>query len=115
MAGRDSGMAEVRRWAMERWALAGLAGLTVLRLVMAAVLPLAPDEAYYWIWSRALAPGYLDHPPMVALWIRAGTELAGDVPLGVRLLGPLSGMLGSLLLFDAGRALFGARTAAVAV
>ncbi len=60
--------------------------------------PLAPDEAYYWVWSRALAAGYLDHPPMVALWIRAGTALAGDTPLGIRLLGPLSAPLGSLLL-----------------
>jgi 4-amino-4-deoxy-L-arabinose transferase-like glycosyltransferase len=77
-----------------------LAALTVLRLVMAGIVPLAPDEAYYWIFSRALAPGYLDHPPMVALWIRAGTAIAGQGALGVRLLGPLAGALGSLLLFD---------------
>ncbi len=81
--------------------LTGLAALTLLRLVVAAWAPLAPDEAYYWVWSRALAPGYLDHPPMVALWIRAGTWLAGDTALGVRLLGPLSVALGSLLLADA--------------
>src|SRR5262249_36556797 len=64
------------------------------------------DETYYWIWSRALAPGYLDHPPMVALWIRAGTELAGSRPLGVRLLGPVSALIGSLLLYDSARRLF---------
>ena len=81
--------------------LAALAALTLLRLLVAAWAPLAPDEAYYWVWSRALAPGYLDHPPMVALWIRAGTFIAGDTPLGVRLLGPLSVALGSLLLADA--------------
>lgn len=61
-------------------------------------MPLLPDEAYYWVWSRALAPGYLDHPPMVALWIAAGTALAGEGALGVRLLGPLAAALGSLLL-----------------
>src|SRR5664279_3412169 len=65
-----------------------VAVLTAVRLTLSAWMPLAPDEAYYWIWSRALAPGYLDHPPMVALWIRAGTAVAGDGPLGVRLLGP---------------------------
>ena len=32
---------------------------------------------------------------MVALWIRIGTPLAGDTPLGVRLLGPLAAALGS--------------------
>lgn len=81
--------------------LAAVAAVTLLRLAVSALAPLSPDEAYYWVWSRALAPGYLDHPPMVALWIRAGTFLAGDTPFGVRLLGPLSVALGSLLLADA--------------
>ena len=75
-----------------------LAGLTLLRLLVCTLAPLSPDECYYWVWSKALAPGYLDHPPMVALWIHAGTWLAGDGPLGVRLLSPLSAALGTLLL-----------------
>src|SRR6185312_14849666 len=87
--------------------LAWLAALTVIRLVVAGVTQLVPDEAYYWVFSRALAPGYLDHPPMVALWIRAGTLIAGDGALGVRLLGPLSVALGSMLLADAGERLLG--------
>jgi 4-amino-4-deoxy-L-arabinose transferase-like glycosyltransferase len=82
-------------------ALAALAALTLLRLAVAASVPLTPDEAYYWVWSRALAPGYPDHPPMVALWIRFGTMVAGEGPLGVRLLGPLSVAVASLLLADA--------------
>jgi len=80
---------------------AALVLLTIVRLALAASLPLAPDEAYYWVWSRALAAGYFDHPPMVALWIRAGTWVVGDTVLGVRLLGPLSAALGSLALWDA--------------
>ena len=79
------------------WLLALLA-LTALRLAAAAALPLSGDEAYYWVWSHALAPGYLDHPPMVALWIAAGTGLVGQGALGVRLLGPLSAAGGTLLL-----------------
>ena len=86
------------------WA-AALAALTLLRLLLAATTPLAPDEAYYWVWSHALAPGYPDHPPMVALWIRFGTLLAGDGALGVRLLGPLSVAAASWLLVDAGNRL----------
>jgi 4-amino-4-deoxy-L-arabinose transferase-like glycosyltransferase len=82
-------------------ALVGLLALTMLRLAVAAWLPLSPDETYYWVWSRALAAGYLDHPPMVALWVRAGTAIAGDDALGVRLLAPLAVGLGSLLLADA--------------
>ncbi len=87
--------------------------LTAVRLVVAAGTPLAPDEAYYWVWSRALAPGYFDHPPMVALWIRLGTAIAGPDALGIRLLGPLSALLGSLLLADAGQRLFPGRTAGI--
>ncbi len=93
------------------WAGVALAALTALRLWMAAILPLAPDEAYYWIWSHALAPGYLDHPPMVALWIWAGTALAGETPLGVRLLGPIAAALGTLLLADAAERLLPGRRA----
>ncbi len=84
------------------WAAGGaLLALTLLRLAVAAHVPLSPDETYYWVWSRALAPGYLDHPPMVALWVRAGTWLCGDTALGIRLLAPLAVGLGSVLLADA--------------
>jgi hypothetical protein len=94
-----------------RTAVAVVATLTVGRLVLAAMLPLAPDEAYYWIWSRALAPGYFDHPPMVALWVRAGTWIAGETPLGIRLLSPLSTAFGSALLWNTAEGLLPGRNA----
>src|SRR6201989_379576 len=62
-----------------------IAALVVLRLVAAALTPITFDEAYYWMWSKNLAGGYYDHPPMVALVMRAGTMIAGDTELGVRL------------------------------
>nr|WP_294502075.1 glycosyltransferase family 39 protein [uncultured Rhodopila sp.] len=100
---------------MNGFVLAGtIAALTVIRLGLAAWMPLAPDEAYYWVWSHALAPGYLDHPPMVALWIRAGTALAGQTALGVRLLGPLAAAIASALLFDTARLLLPGSRAGVA-
>ena len=79
--------------------------------MVAAAVPLVPDEAYYWVWSRALAPGYPDHPPMVAIWIRIGTALVGDSALGVRLLGPLAVAIASLLLVDAADRLLPGRRA----
>ena len=94
---------------------AALAAVTLIRLAVAATAPLAPDETYYWVWSHALAPGYLDHPPMVALWIRAGTLLVGQTPLGVRLLGPLAAALASCMLFDAARLLFDTAAGVAAV
>jgi 4-amino-4-deoxy-L-arabinose transferase-like glycosyltransferase len=76
--------------------------------------PLSPDECYYWIWAQAPANGYLDHPPMVALWIRLGTAFAGDTALGVRLLAPLAGFIGSVALARAGRDLLGTWRAGIA-
>jgi 4-amino-4-deoxy-L-arabinose transferase-like glycosyltransferase len=94
-------------------AVAGLAALTLVRLTVAATTPLSPDEIYYWVWSRALAAGYVDHPPMVALWIRAGTTLAGNAALGVRLLAPLAAAAGSWLLWNAAERLLSRQNAGV--
>ena len=52
-----------------------------VRLLFATIIPTFPDEAYYWLWSRNLAPGYFDHPPVVALLIRLGGILF--LPLGL--------------------------------
>jgi 4-amino-4-deoxy-L-arabinose transferase-like glycosyltransferase len=94
-----------------KWAASGLAALTVIRLLVASLVPLAPDETYYWVWSHALAAGYFDHPPMVALWIRAGTDLVGANAIGVRLPGPFAAAIGSLLVYDAAESLFPGRSA----
>jgi 4-amino-4-deoxy-L-arabinose transferase-like glycosyltransferase len=90
--------------------------LVVLRLVAAAVTPLSFDEAYYWMWSKHLAFGYYDHPPMVALVIRLGTMIAGDTELGVRLVSILSALPMSYAVYRAAAILFGGvRVAASAV
>jgi undecaprenyl-diphosphatase len=65
------------------WAL--LLGLSLARVLYAGCLPLSADEAYYWQWSRYLAPGYHDHPPMVAWMINLSTGLLGDTETAVRL------------------------------
>ena len=68
-----------------RLTLAAIGGGLIVRLLIAALTPLLPDEAYYWEWSRHLAAGYFDHPPAVAWLIAAGTALLGPTSLGVRL------------------------------
>ncbi len=92
--------------------LATLIALVVARVALAASVDLSEDEAYYWLWSRHLAGGYYDHPPMVAYWIRLGTELIGPSPLGVRLLGLIATTAISWLLFETSRALFQSRAIA---
>jgi len=58
-----------------------------IRLVVAAATPLSSDECLYWIWSKNLAAGYLDHPPAAPILIRLGTSLFGDTSFGVRSMG----------------------------
>lgn len=79
--------------------------LLAARCTIASRLGLAPDEAYYWQWSRDLALAYPDHPPLVAWLIRVGTAIAGDTPLGVRLLTIVAGLGGAGLAYGFGRAL----------
>jgi dolichol-phosphate mannosyltransferase len=55
-----------------------------LRFLYLGQPALLEEEAYYWNYARHLAIGYLDHPPMVAVLIRAGTLLFGDTEYGVR-------------------------------
>jgi 4-amino-4-deoxy-L-arabinose transferase-like glycosyltransferase len=92
--------------------IAGVAGLT--RVVIAASTPLFPDETYYWEWSRHLAAGYFDHPPVIAWLIRAGTLVAGATPLGVRLGPVLAGIVAGLFLMAAARRLGGDRAGLLA-
>jgi 4-amino-4-deoxy-L-arabinose transferase-like glycosyltransferase len=65
-------------------ATAWILAAAVLRTVLSGLVPLLPDETYYWEWSRQLAAGYFDHPPGIALLIASGTALLGDTHAGVR-------------------------------
>ncbi len=90
-------MTPVRRRAL-RAATILVIGVTLLRLVVAASLPLVEDEAYYWTWSTRLGAGYYDHPPAIAWIIAAGTALFGKTALGVRGCGILLAGLASIAL-----------------
>ena len=81
--------------------------LVALRLVAAAWTPLTFDEAYYWTWSKHLASGYYDHPPLVALVIRLGTMVAGDSEFGVRLVSILLALPMSYAVYRTAAILFG--------
>jgi len=70
----------------------------MLNLLQSYFTGLANDEAYYWMYSRYPAWGYFDHPPMVALLIRAGTRLFSN-ELGVRFMFCILGTLTLLLIW----------------
>ncbi len=92
-----------------------LLGILLLRLAFAAAVPLVPDEAYYWTWSRQLAGGYFDHPPVIAWLIAGGTALLGDTPLGVRLLPNVAGTLATAAIAWTADVLAGPRAARFAL
>lgn len=89
-----------------RWLYILLAGTTVFRLVFIQWVELAPDEAYYFTWSRNLQWGYYDHPPMVGFLILVFTTLAGQSEFGVRSGWVLMTALLSYLLYLLARLMF---------
>jgi 4-amino-4-deoxy-L-arabinose transferase-like glycosyltransferase len=106
-------------WAADRpiviAAAAACLGLLALQLALIGRIELTFDEAYYALWSRRLAWGYLDHPPMVAAWIRASTTLFGPSEFGVRALGTLIlGAMPALVALTAWRLFGSIRVAALA-
>lgn len=73
--------------------------VTGVNLLQIFFTELIMDEAYYWYFSRELAWGYFDHPPMVAFMIHLGTHLLpGEA--GVRLFAPFMYGISLLLLWD---------------
>jgi 4-amino-4-deoxy-L-arabinose transferase-like glycosyltransferase len=80
-----------------------IATLSIIKLILAFVLELGNDEAYYWLYSQYLQWNYFDHPPMVAVWIRLFTaNLSLEQYEGFLRLGSIVGSaLSSWFLFKA--------------
>lgn len=77
----------------------------ILKLALGAVIPLAADEAYYWVWSKHLALSYYDHPPFVGwlFWISQPFEaFAHTVRWPSILLGHLTALIWFRLLASLG-------------
>lgn len=71
----------------------------LLNIISAYYTGLANDEAYYWMFSKHLDWGYLDHPPMVAVIIWFG-QLFFDNNLGVRFFNIVLNLASLYLLWD---------------
>jgi 4-amino-4-deoxy-L-arabinose transferase-like glycosyltransferase len=90
------------RLAPRQWlaVVALIVAMTVLRVIYASVIDLRTDEAYYWTWSKENVLCFLDHPPMIAWFIRFGTAIFGDSNFGVRFAGIVAMLATQLLLAD---------------
>jgi 4-amino-4-deoxy-L-arabinose transferase-like glycosyltransferase len=81
-------------------AVALIAVMTGLRVIYAILVDLRTDEAYYWTFSKENVLCFLDHPPMIAWFIRLGTAIFGDTNFGVRFAGLVAMLVSQLLLAD---------------
>ena len=101
-----------------RWRIAAvgvLAYVSVLRLTYIGLVDLLPEEAYYWNYARHLSFGYLDHPPMIAWLVWAGTSIFGDTEFGVRIGAFIAWFAIALFGFGLTRNLFGRSAAFVSI
>jgi hypothetical protein len=87
-----------------------LLGLFCFRLIIALLLPLSPQETYYWVFSLHPALSYFDHPPLSAYTIFLFTRIFGHTALAVRLGALLYSLGSSWLIFWIGKRMFDERT-----
>ncbi len=73
--------------------------ITVIKLIYIYFIPITPQEAYYWYYSKHPALSYFDHPPMAAYSIWLGTHIFGDTVFGVKWMGVLWGFLTSIAIY----------------
>lgn len=91
------------------WAATGVFAL--VHVALAARLPIADDEAYYWLWSQRLAWGYPDHPPLIAVLVAVSARLFGTSPFGLRAVSILAAVATIPIVYLAARDLFDRETA----
>lgn len=85
-------------------------GFLFFRLLYIGLPQLAPQEAYYWNYSRHLALSYFDHPPLHAWLIYLSTRV-GTSEFTVRLFAPLLAFGAAYFCFLTGKLLYNARVA----
>ena len=78
----DARPTDESKWRTRYFVVVG--AFTVLHSVLAAVFPIAGDEAYYWDCSRNLSWSYFDQPALVIWAMVPGRMLIGETALAVR-------------------------------
>ena len=71
----------------------------LIRLIFMAFSGLFVEEAYYWNYAEHLDFGYFDHPPMVALLIKASVSLFGIHEFSVHLPALISWVVTAFYIF----------------
>lgn len=85
-----------------------------LSAIYNSYLPLYLDEAYYWLWTKHLDIGYMDHPFMVALLIKL-TTFASDTTFNIRLVTVFCFTVASIFVYLTAKRAFDEKTAYISV
>src|SRR5271168_2491494 len=92
-----------------------IAVATAFRFFFCTWLPVLPDEAYYFQWSRHLDASYFSKGPAVAYTIAAGTAIFGGNNFGVRFFAVMLSAGTAWQMFLLARRWFDETTALIAV
>jgi hypothetical protein len=76
-----------------------LTTLTVLRLIYVFLIPLLPQEAYYWYYSLKPDLSYFDHPPAAAYSIWLGTWIFGNTIFGIKFMAIVWSLLTNIVFY----------------
>lgn len=71
----------------------------IIRIVTLGLPDLLVEEVYYWQYAAHLSPGYIDHPPAVAVLIHLGTAIFGHNEFGVRIGAIVCWVVAALFIF----------------
>lgn len=86
-----------------------LVAATIFRLLIGRYFPIIGDEAFYWLWSKHLDLSYVDHPPMIAYYLKGLTLIFGNTEFAIRFGAVILVTLITLLVYKIGQELWGAR------
>lgn len=73
--------------------------ITLLKVIFISFTMVIDDEAYYYIYSKHLSAGYIDHGPVIAYMIKFFTLVFGDNSFGIRISGVILTLIAVLVIF----------------
>jgi len=98
----------------DTWILLFILACFVWRFLLIATVPMLEAESYYWEWSKHLAFGYFDHPPMIAYVIWLFTTIGGNSVFFIKLGAFLLNVGSTGMFFLLASKMFSKRTALLA-
>ena len=87
-----------------------LVAATLFRIMIGRYFPIIGDESFYWLWSKHLDLSYVDHPPMIAYYIKSLTLIFGNTEMAIRLGAVILVALITLVIYKIGQELFDRKT-----